>query len=229
MVLLIFVMGGFIMYGKLVNGAIKYAPVNYLTEDNKMIFNFNTNVDVMKEYGFKEVINVVPSYDANTQTLTMDGYIEDADTITVKYVITAKPLSKEEQIQIQKNLALTFFAETLTDAQALQVPMLFEEFNGNGVKYKAGKRIIYEGVLYKVLQDHTSQEVWTPTAAHSLFAKVINETITGEIPDWEQPDSTNAYMKGNKVKFNGKIYESVIDNNVWSPTAYPSGWKEVTE
>ena len=107
--------------------------------------------------------------------------------------------------------------------------MLFDEFNGNGVKYKAGKRIIYDGILYKVLQDHTSQEGWTPTDAPSLFAKVINETITGEIPDWEQPDSTNAYMKGNKVKFNGKIYESVIDNNVWSPTAYPSGWKEVTE
>lgn len=166
------------MYGKLINGAIKYAPVNYLTEDNKMIFNFNTNVDVMKEYGFKEVINVVPSYDANTQTVTMDGYVEDTDTITVKYVITAKPLSKEEQIQIQKNLALTFFAETLTDAQALQVPMLFDEFNGNGVKYKAGKRVIYDGILYKVLQDHTSQEGWTPTAAHSLFAKVINVTFS---------------------------------------------------
>ena len=216
------------MYGKLINGAIKYAPVNYLTEDNRMIFNFNTNVDVMKEYGFKEVINVVPSYDANIQTVTMDGYIEDADTITVKYVIIAVPLSKEEQIQIQKDLALTFFAETLNDAQALQVPMLFEEFNGNGVKYKAGKRVLYEGVLYKVLQDHTSQEGWTPTAAHSLFAKVINETIDGSVPEFEQPDSTNPYMKGDKVIFNGKVYESLIDNNVYSPSDYPTGWKEIT-
>ena len=217
------------MYGKLIDGVIKYAPTNYLTETGKMIFNFNTNTEVMLENGFKEIINVVPSYDANTQVVTMDSYTEEATTITVNYVVTAKPLTKEEQLENQKNLALTFFAETLSDAQALQVPMLFDEFDGNGVKYKAGKRIIYEGVLYKVLQDHTSQEGWTPNAAPSLFAKVINETITGEIPDWEQPDSTNAYMKGNKVKFNGKIYESVIDNNVWSPTAYPAGWKEVTE
>ena len=216
------------MYGKLIDGVIKYAPTNYLTENGKMILNFNTNTEVMLENGFKEIINVVPSYDANTQVVTMDSYTEEATTITVNYVVTAKPLTKEEQLENQKNLALTFFAETLSDAQALQVPMLFDEFDGNGVAYEVGKRVLYKGVLYKVIQAHTSQEGWTPIDAPSLFAKVINETITGEIPDWEQPDSTNAYMKGNKVKFNGKIYESVIDNNVWSPTAYPAGWKEVT-
>ena len=217
------------MYGKLIDGVIKYAPTNYLTENGRMILNFNTNIEVMLENGFKEIINVVPSYDANTQVVTMDSYTEEATTITVNYVVTAKPLTKEEQLENQKNLALTFFAETLSDAQALQVPMLFDEFDGNGVAYEVGKRVLYNDILYKVIQAHTSQEGWTPIAAPSLFAKVINETITGEIPDWEQPDSTNAYMKGNKVKFNGKIYESVIDNNVWSPTAYPSGWKEVTE
>ena len=217
------------MYGKLIDGVIKYAPTNYLTENGKMILNFNTNTEVMLENGFKEIINVVPSYDANTQVVTMDSYTEEATTITVNYVVTAKPLTKEEQLENQKNLALTFFAETLSDAQALQVPMLFDDFDGNGVAYEVGKRVLYNDILYKVIQAHTSQADWTPIAAPSLFAKVINETITGEIPDWEQPDSTNAYMKGNKVKFNGKIYESVIDNNVWSPTAYPSGWKEVTE
>ena len=215
------------MYGKLIDGVLKYAPTNYLTETGKMILNFNTNIEVMLENGFKEIINVVPSYDANTQVVTMDSYTEEATTITVNYVVTAKPLTKEEQLENQKKLALTFFAETLSDAQALQVPMLFDEFDGNGVAYEVGKRILYNGVLYKVIQAHTSQAEWTPVAAPSLFAKVINETITGEIPDWVQPDSTNAYMKGNKVKFNGKIYESVIDNNVWSPTAYPTGWKEV--
>ena len=216
------------MYGKLIDGVIKYAPTNYLTENGKMILNFNTNIEVMLENGFKEIINVVPSYDANTQVVTMDSYTEEATTITVNYVVTEKPLTKEEQLENQKNLALTFFAETLTDAQALQVPMLFDEFDGNGVAYEVGKRVLYNDILYKVIQAHTSQAEWTPVAAPSLFAKVINETIDGSIPEFEQPDSTNPYMKGDKVIFNGKIYESIIDNNVWSPTDYPAGWKEVT-
>lgn len=217
------------MYGKLIDGVLKYAPTNYLTENGKMILNFNTNTEVMLENGFKEIINVVPSYDANTQVVTMDSYTEDDTTITVNYVVTAKPLTKEEQLENQRKLALTFFAETLSDAQALQVPMLFDEFDGNGVAYEVGKRVLYNGVLYKVIQAHTSQAEWTPTAAPSLFAKVINETIDGSIPEFEQPGATNPYMKGDKVIFNGKVYESLIDNNVYSPSDYPAGWKEIIE
>ena len=217
------------MYGKLIDGVIKYAPTNYLTENGKMIFNFNTNIEVMLENGFKEIINIVPSYDANTQVVTRDSYTEEATTITVNYVVTAKPLTKEEQLENQRNLALTFFAETLSDAQALQVPMLFDEFDGNGVAYEVGRRVLYNDILYKVIQAHTSQADWTPTNAPSLFAKVINETIDGSIPEFEQPDSTNPYMKGDKVIFNGKVYESLIDNNVYSPEAYPAGWKEITK
>jgi hypothetical protein len=29
-------------------------------------------------------------------------------------------------------------------------------------------------------------------------------------------------------KTDGKVYESLIDNNIWSPEAYPAGWSEVT-
>ena len=35
-------------------------------------------------------------------------------------------------------------------------------------------------------------------------------------------------MKGDKVRCEGKIYESLIDNNVWKPTEYPQGWKDIT-
>jgi hypothetical protein len=116
---------------------------------------------------------------------------------------------------------------SISDGAALKVPELFPHWSGNSKGCVKDDKVLYDGVLYKVLQNHTSQEGWTPTSAPSLFAKVL--TSEGEILDWEQPDSTNPYMKGDKVKFNGKIYESVIDNNVWSPEAYPQGWKEVEE
>jgi hypothetical protein len=92
------------------------------------------------------------------------------------------------------------------------------------VLYKVGTRILYNDVLYKVLQQHTSQETWTPNVSPSLFAKVLNETLDDSIPEWEQPNSTNGYMKGDKVMFEGKTYESLIDNNVWSPLGNPTSW-----
>ena len=116
---------------------------------------------------------------------------------------------------------------SISDGAALKMPEVFPHWNGNSKEYVKDDKVLYNDVLYKVLQNHTSQETWTPTSAPSLFAKVL--TSEGEILEWEQPSADNAYMKGDKVKFNGKIYESIIDNNVWSPEAYPQGWKEVEE
>ena len=217
------------MYAKVKDGVLQYAPTNYLTDDNKMIFNFNKNVEAMIANGFKEVINIVPSYNANTHIVRNDGFTETEDAITINYVVEDNPAFQEEQYDAQRKLALSFLAEGLSDEQALQVPLLFEEFDGNGVAYEVGKRIMYNGILYKVLQAHTSQAEWTPDAAPSLFAKVINETIDGSIPEFQQPDSTNPYMKGDRVIFKEKVYESLIDNNVYSPEDYPAGWKEITK
>ena len=92
-------------------------------------------------------------------------------------------------------------------------------------KYPKDKYVKYRGVMYKVLQSHPAQPDWSPDVAVSLFAKVLTSPA-GPLP-WVQPDSTNPYMKGDQVTFNGKTYESTIDNNVWSPEAYPQGWREV--
>lgn len=113
----------------------------------------------------------------------------------------------------------------LNDEDALEAPNLFPNWVPNK-SYVVDERVRYDNILYKCLQAHTSQEAWTPIATTSLWAKVLipDENV---IPDWEQPDSTNAYMIGDKVMFDGKVYESVIDNNIWSPAAYPAGWKEI--
>ena len=80
------------------------------------------------------------------------------------------------------------------------------------------------GILYKVLTAHTSQAEWEPGVAASLFARVLipDENVVSE---WAQPDSTNAYMTGDKVTHNGKTWKSDVDNNVWEPGVY--GWSAV--
>ena len=116
-------------------------------------------------------------------------------------------------------------AISLSDEDALEAVNLFPSWS-SGKAYTKDERVLYNEILYRCLQAHTSQDAWTPTAAPSLWAKVLipDENV---IPEWEQPDSTNAYMMGDKVMFDGKVYESVINNNIWSPAAYPAGWKEI--
>lgn len=120
-------------------------------------------------------------------------------------------------------------AATLSDEDALKVPALYPLWDEHSVAYKTGDRVLYNSVLYKVLQDHTSQGTWTPDAAPSLYAKVLADSSTGEVPEWEQPGSTNGYAKGDKVTHNSKTYESLVDNNVWEPGASgtESLWREV--
>lgn len=116
--------------------------------------------------------------------------------------------------------AMVTLRESATDEQALSVTALYPAWR-SGVAYTTGQRVLYRGVLYKVLQDHTSQDDWTPDAAPSLFAQVLipdGETI----PEWVQPDSTNPYAKGDKVTHNGKTWVSDYDNNVWEPGVF--GW-----
>lgn len=118
-------------------------------------------------------------------------------------------------------------AQFLDDKDALEAPSLYPKWQ-EGVAYAAGFRVRYGDTLYSVLSEHTSQSDWTPDVAPSLYAKVLIPDPT-VIPEWEQPESTNGYMTGDKVMYNGTVYVSLIDNNIWSPDAYPAGWEVVID
>ena len=118
--------------------------------------------------------------------------------------------------------------QVVDDVVALEISEFYDEWKPNQ-NYEVGRYLRYKEVLYKVLQPHTSQDSWTPDITASLYAKVLIDPTGETIPEWVQPDSTNAYMTGDKVRYNGVVYESTIDNNIWSPEAYPAGWKVVEE
>ena len=216
------------MYGKLVDGVLQTPPVE-----------ISRNIKQMKDAGYKPVIDSKPGYEVETQDAVFVDYIDTGMYIRAMYEIVEIEPTEEEQIIEQANKAMELLninfnglLPNLSDEQALQVPLMFPKWQ-EGKEYVVGDRVLYLGVLYKVLQAHTSQQGWEPDIAPSLFAKnLIVKDENGEqvdIPEWVQPDSTNPYMIGDKVKFEGKVYQSLIDNNVWSPSDYPQGWEEVNE
>ena len=128
---------------------------------------------------------------------------------------------------ITRELALKFrrFIEQMsvnaTDEEALDNILAYPKWE-IGKEYEKDFRLRYNDVLYKVLQNHTSQADWTPDTAVSLYVKVSVE----EFPEWVQPTgSHDAYNKGDKVSHNEKHWESLIDANVYEPSVY--GWEEL--
>ena len=111
---------------------------------------------------------------------------------------------------------------TVDDNTALRMVEFYPEWAAD-TAYPAGHKVQRGCKLWRCLQAHTSQDGWEPENAPSLWAKVLipNPDV---IPEWEQPDSTNPYMAGDKVAHSGKTWESTIDNNVWEPGVY--GWTE---
>lgn len=118
--------------------------------------------------------------------------------------------------------ALVKGSASLSDTEALTAPMLFPRWAVD-TAYTTGERLYYDGELYKVLQDHTSQADWTPDVAVSLYVRVDDPSI--EWPEWHQPQgSHDAYMAGDKVSHNEKHWISDIDYNVYEPGV--SSWTE---
>ena len=110
---------------------------------------------------------------------------------------------------------------TLTDEDALESVELFPMWH-SGQAYATGDRIQYDGVLYKCVQAHTSQDDWPPDRTPALWVVVSVD----EWPEWVQPQGAHdAYSMGDKVSYNGKHWISTIDANIYAPGVY--GWDEV--
>ena len=112
---------------------------------------------------------------------------------------------------------------SLTDEQAVKVPAAFPRWDAAG-SYEAGDRVAYGDVLYKCLTAHRAQGDWMPDVLPSLWVRI--DDPGEEWPAWRQPSgSAEAYPKGAKVRYDGRRWESEVDQNVWVPGEY--GWIEV--
>ena len=172
----------------------------------------NPIIDMSKLIGYKIVVG-----EGNKKHLVFDEE---------KYNNYLKKEKEKANNQLNK-LVKDKLLPKLSDEEAYSIKELYPEFE-IGIVYKVGDRIMYNGKFYKVISEHTSQADWTPDAAVSLFVEISDPSI--EYPEFKQPTSTEtAYMKGDKITFNGAKYISLVDYNVYSPTDYPKNWQLVDE
>jgi hypothetical protein len=90
--------------------------------------------------------------------------------------------------------------------------------------FSYGENGVGDPQLYRVEQDHVSQADWIPSDNRALYTP-IGLTDAG-YPIFSKPTGAHdAYALGDIVEFEGVLYKSLIDGNIWSPTEYPQGWE----
>lgn len=97
--------------------------------------------------------------------------------------------------------------------------------------YSKGECCTESGKVWRSLIDNN---VHSPSAYPQGWQDVSIEESGGteqqpeQPPEWKQPEGGHdAYKVGDRATYNGKVYESTINGNVWTPDAYPQGWKVV--
>ncbi len=81
-------------YGILINNGLEYAPNRYTTDEGQLIVNFDKNIEVMEQHGFKIVVDEKPEYNKDLQSLSIVGYEETDDSITIIYEVLNTPEPK---------------------------------------------------------------------------------------------------------------------------------------
>ena len=82
----------------------------------------------------------------------------------------------------------------------------------SGLVVSIGQVYSYSGLLYQVVQAHTTQSTWTPDIARSR--------PPGTVAPWVQPlGSFDAYPLGWQVTYGGYTWQSLVTANVWAPAA----------
>ena len=198
-------------------------------KDGSTVSNYNLLPhDVLIAEGWLPLVDEPPETDTKHRAV-ITGYEIYADRVETLYSIEEiiPPAISEEELQDKARLKAQQLAvksliqtDSLLSNEMLEVAALFPVYEV-GKAYSIGDIFTYKRSLYEVIQAHTSQADWPPDTTASLYK---NHTPVGEIEEWRQPlGSHDAYMTGDRVLFNGEVYISKIDNNVWSPDTY--GWE----
>lgn len=210
--------------------------------DDKIFVQHHDAVEAVEEQGHYETLQEYPNggkdveWKVDVPGVEAEEAWDEYEDIQRYTKFTAEELKANaereaqavKQQEIQK--AMTMLIQPMLTSMPVKdlkaVSALVPEWTV-GTEYKTGDIVRYKGVLYRCLQNDTAQEIFPPDTYISGW-KCVDEPDEHGIHPFSQPlGATDAYMKGDKVSFEGTYYQSNIDYNVWSPTAYPQGWTKL--
>jgi hypothetical protein len=127
---------------------------------------------------------------------------------------------KEAEALVQ---ALVTLREGADDAVASLSVGAYPTLKADGTLIKAGTRINWHGQIKRAAVDLWDMAENNPDNAPALWEdisyrdgyRIIPETIT----------TGTAFMKDEFGWWGDVLYVSLLDNNVWTPEEYPTGWE----
>lgn len=176
---------------------------------------FDDPIDIDKIEGYMTYIGSDSQTHASFDQATWEAYERAKEEERAR---------KQAQAMLDK-LSYKTVLDSATDDQALEMRPLYPEWQ-TGIEYTKGTFLQYDSILYRVLQDHTSQADWTPDKAVSLYVDIADPQ--DPFPPYKAPTGAHdAYSKGDGITFEEKHYRSKIDGNVYSPAESPDSWELV--
>ena len=129
-----------------------------------------------------------------------------------------------EKARLQRR-NIVFGSESLDDKLASETPELFDKLNENGELVPVGTRINWNGTLKRASVDLYDTKENNPDNAPTLWEDIEYKNGIRIIP--EVITVGTAFSKDELGYWQDVLYKSLIDNNVWTPEANPSGWELV--
>lgn len=127
-----------------------------------------------------------------------------------------------EQVNMIRNLFIKA-SNLLTPEEALQIDFFFNEWLA-GIHYNVNDKIRYNNRLYMVTQEHISNLNITPAMNSGYYMRI--KTPISLVVEWNEDA---VYELGDRVHYGQYVYESMIDNNSWSPETFSAAWKLIEE
>lgn len=147
----------------------------------------------------------------------------EKDSARAELMEKSRPLSEAEVSRMFIALNInTVITDDKTASRAVEFHPVLKQ---DGSLVSAGTRINWHGQLKRAAVDVWDTAENNPDNAPTLWEnisyrngfRVIHETIT----------AGTAFSAGEYGWWGETLYQSTINNNVWTPEAYPTGWEAV--